>query len=193
MLMQDIKSLNFEPLRAVYPELANMGGYAEHYAHTDPESAMVKLRNFAERLVDRLYLKLRLQRVSDWLKNLINQVQTPVILAGLPRSIAVVNANPQLRRRFGAPHYMQPFSFDTEDEILEFRGVLHSIQSRLPVPCVSLSENNMARRFYYGNLVGGGSWVTACLRIVICMCGALSKHGHWRDFVRISVKPRTYV
>lgn len=91
------------------------------------------------------------QRVSDWLKNLINQVQTPVILAGLPRSIAVVNANPQLRRRFGAPHYMQPFSFDTEDEILEFRGVLHSIHSRLPVPCVSLSENNMARRFYYGS------------------------------------------
>lgn len=65
MLMQDIKSLNFEPLRATYPELANMGGYAEHYAHTDPESALVKLRNFAERLVDRLYLKLKLQRVPQ--------------------------------------------------------------------------------------------------------------------------------
>lgn len=45
MSMQDIKSLNFEPLRAAYPELANMGGYAEHYAHIDPESALVKLRN----------------------------------------------------------------------------------------------------------------------------------------------------
>lgn len=58
MWMQDLRSLNFEPLRAVYPELANMGGYAEHYAHTDPESALVKLRNFAERLVDRVYDKL---------------------------------------------------------------------------------------------------------------------------------------
>jgi type I restriction enzyme R subunit len=65
MSMQDIKSLNFEPLRAAYPELANMGGYAEHYAHTDPESALVKLRNFAERLVDRLYLKLKLERVPQ--------------------------------------------------------------------------------------------------------------------------------
>lgn len=65
MSMLDIKSLNFEPLRAAYPELANMGGYAEHYAHTDPESALVKLRNFAERLVDRLYLKLNLQRVPQ--------------------------------------------------------------------------------------------------------------------------------
>lgn len=65
MSMQDIKSLNFEPLRAAYPELANMGGYAEHYAHSDPESALVKLRNFAERLVDRLYLKLKLERVPQ--------------------------------------------------------------------------------------------------------------------------------
>lgn len=65
MLVQDIKSLNFEPLRAAYPELANMGGYAEHYAHTDPESALVKLRNFAERLVDRLYLTLKLERVPQ--------------------------------------------------------------------------------------------------------------------------------
>lgn len=63
--MLDIKSLNFEPLRAACPELANMGGYAEHYAHTDPESALVKLRNFAERLVDRIYLKLRLQRMPQ--------------------------------------------------------------------------------------------------------------------------------
>lgn len=65
MSMQDIKSLNFEPLRLAYPELANMGGYAEHYAHTDPESALVKLRNFAERLVDRVYDKLKLERVPQ--------------------------------------------------------------------------------------------------------------------------------
>jgi hypothetical protein len=44
MWMQDLKSLNFEPLRAVAAELANMGGYAEHYAHTDPEGALIKLR-----------------------------------------------------------------------------------------------------------------------------------------------------
>ncbi|KQW98767.1 DEAD/DEAH box helicase [Massilia sp. Root418] len=63
--MQDIKSLNFEPLRSVYPELANMGGYAEHYVHTDPESALVKLRSFAERLVDRLYIKVNLERMPQ--------------------------------------------------------------------------------------------------------------------------------
>ena len=91
------------------------------------------------------------KRVSDWLKNLINMVGIPVILAGLPRSIAVVNANPQLRRRFGAPHYMPPFGFDSQDERLEFRGVLNGIQSRLPVPCTDLSEANMAQRFYFAS------------------------------------------
>jgi hypothetical protein len=91
------------------------------------------------------------KRVSDWLKNLINKVGIPVILAGLPRSIAVVNANPQLRRRFGAPHYMQPFGFVSQDEQLEFRGVLKVIQSRLPVPCIDLSEANVAQRFFYAS------------------------------------------
>lgn len=91
------------------------------------------------------------KRVSDWLKNLINKVGIPVILAGLPRSIAVVNANPQLRRRFGAPHYMQPFGFDNQEERLEFRGVLKGIQSRLPMPCIDLSEVSMAQRFYFAS------------------------------------------
>ena len=65
MAMQELRSLNFEPLRAVYPELANMGGYAEHYAHSDPQSALVKLRSFAERLVERVYEQFRLARAPQ--------------------------------------------------------------------------------------------------------------------------------
>lgn len=86
MWMQDLRSLNFEPLRPVYPELATMGGYAEHYAHSDPESALVKLRNFAERLVDRVYDKLKLQRVPqsnfvDLLHNAsFREVAQPLVL-----------------------------------------------------------------------------------------------------------------
>lgn len=74
MYMQDSSSLNFEILRAHWPEMANMGAYAEQYAHSDPESALVKLRSFAERLVDHLYNHLRLPRAphsnfSDLLSN----------------------------------------------------------------------------------------------------------------------------
>ena len=63
--MQELKSLNFEPLRPVYPDLANMGGHGEHYAYADPESALVKLRNFAERVVDHIYVKLQLPRAPQ--------------------------------------------------------------------------------------------------------------------------------
>lgn len=62
MWMQDLRSLNFEPLRTTFPDLANMGGYAEHYAHSDPESSLVKLRNFAERVVDHIYAAQKLVR-----------------------------------------------------------------------------------------------------------------------------------
>ena len=60
MWMQEFRSLNFEPLKAVYPELATMGGHAEHYAHSDPESELVKFRNFVERVVDQVYARLEL-------------------------------------------------------------------------------------------------------------------------------------
>lgn len=89
------------------------------------------------------------KRVSDWLKNLITIVNIPVVLAGLPRAISVVNSNPQLRRRFGAPHYMRPFDFSTTKEQLEFRGVLKGIHGSLPCPCINLHDANTARRFYY--------------------------------------------
>jgi type I restriction enzyme R subunit len=76
--MQDIRSLNFEPLRSVWPELANMGGYAEHYAYSDPESSLVKLRGFAERVVDHIYAKLKLPRApqSNFLDLLNKGVRT---------------------------------------------------------------------------------------------------------------------
>ena len=85
MWMQDLTSLNFEPLRPVWPELANMGGYAEHYAHTDPESALVKLRSFAERSVDHIYNKLKLQRApqSNFL-DLLNNASFRMVATDLP-------------------------------------------------------------------------------------------------------------
>lgn len=90
------------------------------------------------------------QRVSDWLKNLINTVKVPILLCGLPRAIHVVNMNQQLRRRFGSPFYFRPFRFTTEDEQTEFRGVLKSIESIIRRPD-TLSEANLARRFYYAS------------------------------------------
>src|SRR5437763_2310118 len=44
-------SRNFEFLRSYNRALADLGGFAEHYTHSDPASALVKLRLFGENLV----------------------------------------------------------------------------------------------------------------------------------------------
>ena len=53
-------SMNFEHLRAQWPELAELGAFAETYAVSDPQSALVKLRCYVEKIVGYLYQELRL-------------------------------------------------------------------------------------------------------------------------------------
>lgn len=49
------QSLNFEMLRSQWPELAELACMAERYVHSDPESSLVKLRNYTEMMVRWLY------------------------------------------------------------------------------------------------------------------------------------------
>src|ERR1700678_1145628 len=57
-----MESLNFEFLRPEYAALADLGAFAEAYAYSDPSSAGVKLRAFAELLTGAIYEKFRLRR-----------------------------------------------------------------------------------------------------------------------------------
>lgn len=57
-----MNSLNFEYLRSDWAELASLAGFAEQYAYADPASALVKLRSFAEQVVEIIYEKFSLQR-----------------------------------------------------------------------------------------------------------------------------------
>ena len=45
-----MNSINFELLRSKWPELAELGGFAESYVYNDPASALLKLRTFVENL-----------------------------------------------------------------------------------------------------------------------------------------------
>jgi type I restriction enzyme R subunit len=56
-----MKSRNFEFLRENHRELADLGGFAEAYVHTDPAACLVKLRTFAEFLVKALFSHHRLE------------------------------------------------------------------------------------------------------------------------------------
>lgn len=54
------QSMNFEFLRKNWPELADFGAYAEEYAFSDPQSALIKLRSYSEYIVNFIYQKLNL-------------------------------------------------------------------------------------------------------------------------------------
>lgn len=90
------------------------------------------------------------RRVTDWLKNLLNECNKPIVLFGLPRAISALYANEQLRRRFAAPFYFREFGFKTEDEQALFRGVLHHFQGLTKLPwAVDLSSPDAAMRFHF--------------------------------------------
>ena len=50
-----MKSTNFEFLRPSFPELADLVVVAECYTFSDPASALIKLRMFAETMVSAIY------------------------------------------------------------------------------------------------------------------------------------------
>lgn len=59
-------SYNFQPLEARWPQLYEYARLAESYVHTDPHTAVIKLRCFAESLVGFLYRELRLPREPSY-------------------------------------------------------------------------------------------------------------------------------
>ncbi len=89
-----MQSQNFEFLRNTWPELASLAGFAERYAHADPQSAQTKLRNFAECCVDIVYSELNLPRtpMSKFMELLSNdafEAVTPKVVVDKLHAIRI--------------------------------------------------------------------------------------------------------
>jgi type I restriction enzyme R subunit len=68
----NMKSQNFEFLRAKRAVLADLAGFAERYAHEDPASSLIKQRTFVEQAVTTIYEAYRLRPpFSDNLNDLM--------------------------------------------------------------------------------------------------------------------------
>lgn len=68
-----MKSQNFEFLRTHRASLADLAGFAERYAHSDPASSLIKQRSFVEHVVAAIYERYRLlPPYSDNLNDLLN-------------------------------------------------------------------------------------------------------------------------
>ena len=83
---------------------------------------------------DRDSLKV-LKTVSDWLKVLMDETGVPIVLAGLPYSHTILDAenNEQLRRRFALRIELESFCFNTSRERQDFRRFLNIIDEKLPL------------------------------------------------------------
>lgn len=89
-----------------------------------------------------------LRSVADWLKVLIDTTGIPMVLVGTPNSRSVLNANEQLRRRFGTHERLEPFTW-AGDGKQQFCRFLMEVDSRLPLPERShLDDETMADRFF---------------------------------------------
>jgi type I restriction enzyme R subunit len=86
---QLMKSQNFEFLRSTWPELAELGGFAEAYAHSDAVGAIAKLRMFCEQVVQWIHVSQGLPKpfqanLIDLLDNQpFREIVPPVVLAKL--------------------------------------------------------------------------------------------------------------
>ena len=81
------KSLNFEMLRNRWPDWANLGAAAENYVYSDPESCLVKLRNYIELVVRWLYSKERLP--EGYRSSLFDLVSSHSFKSAMPEQITM--------------------------------------------------------------------------------------------------------
>ncbi len=94
-----------------------------------------------------------LHAVADFLKDLINQTNVPMVLIGrIGEAERILTVNPQLDRRVGSPLILEPFAWDRQQAtttILEFRTLMEHIDQALPFDPSDLGEEDMAYRFFY--------------------------------------------
>lgn len=88
------------------------------------------------------------QSVIDFIKSLMNKTKIPVVLAGLPEASLVIEADPQLKRRFATVQQIREFSIHSESEFYYFKAFMASIQKAIPFPALTLSDENMLYRIH---------------------------------------------
>ncbi|WP_086380816.1 TniB family NTP-binding protein [Caballeronia sordidicola] len=103
----------------------------------------------ANHLVDRGGEKTR-HTSADWLKTVADKAGISLVLAGIPRTIRLLETNDQLRGRFREVISIDRFSVADKEAEKRFRGVLKSFQQLFKdVDSVDLSSWELARAFAF--------------------------------------------
>ncbi len=89
---------------------------------------------------------------TEWLKTLLNLINIPVVLSGLPYAQALLSTNEQLRRRLDGVCYLSPFSIDDEEAAADFAGVVNWFDGEIHGgKAIGLHENGMLARMFYAS------------------------------------------
>src|SRR5437660_12304179 len=80
-----MQSKNFDFLRPTWADLSNLGAIAEQYANPDPQSAVAKLRTFAEQVVLFIYHKHGLPKPCQ--PNLNDLLTAATFIQAVPRVV----------------------------------------------------------------------------------------------------------
>ncbi len=78
-------SSNFEQLRPHWPDLADLGSHAEQYVYSDPQSALIKLRCYAESMVGIVYRAWKIPGYPN--DNFIDRLQNSAFTSVVDRTI----------------------------------------------------------------------------------------------------------
>lgn len=115
-------SANFEFLRATRPELADLGGFAEHYCFTDAAGTLIKLRLFAEQLVKAVFSHHGLaMQYEDSFNDLLND---PTFRSITP--VVVQDKLHRIRIKGNKAAHGNLFALQTA-EVIEFIREAHSL------------------------------------------------------------------
>jgi type I restriction enzyme R subunit len=143
-----MQSLNFETLRTRYPQLADLGGFAEQYLYSDPEGAATKLRKFGEALTAAIFAHYKLPRPSYTQYDLL---RTSTFKSIVPEEI---------RRKFDSVRITgndgtHPEGLVTEDDALARLKDAHDLGK------IRLAAPNSPSSYGSANGVDRSFWVTS--------------------------------
>ena len=144
-------------LRAVGDPRADKGG---EQARTARVGDLLKAVGTKAILIDEFqhFYNRDMLRVTDWLKNLVEDTNSVLVVAGLPICTQVIGLNEQLKGRFLAPISMPRFLWQIDDDRAEFIAILEAFHAALSehFKLPELDSEDMAFRCYCatGGLMG---------------------------------------
>ncbi|QOD82935.1 TniB family NTP-binding protein [Chromobacterium haemolyticum] len=89
---------------------------------------------------------------TEWLKTLLNLINIPVVLSGLPYAEALLSTNEQLKRRLEGICRLSPFSVGDETAASNFAGVVNWFDAEIHMgQAIGLHDGDMLERLFFAS------------------------------------------